>query len=206
MLKQRMEEASEKMDYERAAELRDRIARIEGAFEKQKIISSGFEDQDVFGMALDEGRADIQALFIRNGMLLGRKDFYLDDVSGMDQEEVLNDFLRQFYSKEMIVPHEVLLPVDPGDTSMFESLLSEKRGARVELLVPQRGRKRELVQMAADNAQQSLKEHLLSRRSKERILAATPGGTRPAEPSAQDRGVRHFEHPGNGIRREHGQL
>lgn len=170
MLKKRMEEASEKMEYERAAELRDRISKIEGAFEKQKIISSGFENQDVIGMAFETDRADIQALFIRNGLLLGRKDFYLDDVRGMTEEEVLNDFLRQFYAKEMIVPPEVLLPIEVPDRGTIEQWLMGKRDAKVEVLVPQRGRKRELVQMASDNAAQSLKEHLLSRRSKEKIL------------------------------------
>jgi excinuclease ABC subunit C len=170
MLKQRMEEASDKMEYERAAELRDRIAKIEGAFEKQKIISSGFENQDVIGMAFETGRADIQALFIRNGLLLGRKDFYLDDVRGMTEEEVLNDFLRQFYAKEMIVPPEVLLPIEVSDRGTIEHWLMKKRDAKVEVLVPQRGRKRELVQMASDNAAQSLREHTLSRRSKEKIL------------------------------------
>jgi excinuclease ABC subunit C len=170
LLKQRMEEASEKMDYERAAELRDRIVKIEGALEKQKIISSNFENQDVVGIAFEGGRADIQTLFVRNGMLLGRKDFYLDDVRGMTQEEVLNDFLRQFYSKEMIVPEEILLPFEVQDREVFEAWLTEKRGARAGMSVPQRGRKRELVQMASDNAAQSLREHLLSRRSKERIL------------------------------------
>jgi len=171
ILKQRMEEASENMEYERAAELRDRIAKIEGAFEKQKIISPGFENQDVIGMVSEGGHADIQALFIRNGMLLGRKAFHIADVHGRGDEEVLADFLHQFYAKEMIVPAEVLLPLEPPDRSVFESWLAEKRGARVEVQVPQRGRKRELVQMASDNAAQSLKEHLLSRKSKERILA-----------------------------------
>ncbi len=170
LLKQRMAEASEKMEYERAAELRDRIAKIEGAFEKQKIISPGFENQDVIGMASEGGHADIQALFIRNGMLLGRKDFTIPDVQGMTDEEVFTDFLRQFYAKEMIVPAEVLLPFDVPDRGLFEVWLTEKRGARVEVLVPQRGRKRELVQMASDNAGQSLREHLLSRKSKERVL------------------------------------
>jgi excinuclease ABC subunit C len=171
MLKQRMAEASEKTDYERAAELRDRIGRIEGAFEKQKIISPGFENQDVIGMTSEAGKADIQVLFIRNGMLLGRKDFFLDDVRGMAGEEVLADFLRQFYAKEMLVPPEVLLPLEVPDREVIETWLTEKRGARVEVLVPQRGRKRELVQMASDNASQSLQEHLLSRKSRDRILA-----------------------------------
>jgi excinuclease ABC subunit C len=170
LLKQRMAEASEKMEYERAAELRDRIGKIEGAFEKQKIISPGFENQDVIGMTSEGGHADIQALFIRNGMLLGRKDFTIPDVHGMTDEEVLTDFLRQFYAKEMIVPAEVLLPFDVPDRGLFEVWLTEKRGAKVEVLVPQRGRKRELVQMASDNARQSLREHLLSRKSKERVL------------------------------------
>lgn len=170
MLKTRMEEASERTEYERAAELRDRIAKIESALEKQKIISPGFENQDVIGTAFELGRADIQALFIRNGMLLGRKDFYLDDVRGMTEEEVLSDFLRQFYAKEMIVPQEVLLPIEVADRGTLEAWLAEKRGAKVEVAVPQRGRKRELVQMASDNAAQSLRERLLSKRSKERIL------------------------------------
>ncbi len=170
MLKKRMEEASERMEYERAAELRDRIGKIEGALEKQKIISSGFENQDVIGTAFEAGRADIQALFIRNGMLLGRKDFYLEDVRGMTQEQVLNDFLRQFYSKEMIVPREILLPFEVEDREIIETWLSGKKGGRVEMLAPQRGRKRELVQMACDNARQSLREHVLSSRSKEKIL------------------------------------
>ncbi len=170
MLRRRMEESSEKTDYERAAELRDRIAKIEGAFEKQKIISSNFENQDVIGMASEAGRADIQVLFIRNGMMVGRKDFYLDDVRGMTDEEVLADFLHQFYAKEMIVPEEVMLPREVSDRDVFEAWLTEKRDAKVEVTIPQRGRKRELVQMASDNATQSLREHLLSRRSKERIL------------------------------------
>jgi excinuclease ABC subunit C len=170
LLKQRMGEASENMEYERAAELRDRIARIEGAFEKQKIISPGFENQDVIGIATDGGHSDIQVLFIRNGMLLGRKDFYLSDVHGMPDGDVLGDFLHQFYAKEMIVPAEVLLPLEVADREVFESWLRSKRGSNVEVTVPQRGRKRELVQMASDNAAQSLREHLLSRKSKERIL------------------------------------
>jgi excinuclease ABC subunit C len=170
ILKARMEEASENTEYERAGELRDRIAKIEGAFEKQKIISSRFENQDVIGMAFEGGQADIQTLFIRNGMLLGRKDFFLDDVRGMTREDVLGDFLRQFYAKEMIVPAEVLLPDEIADRETFEAWLAEKRGGKVEAAVPQRGRKRELVQMASDNAAQSLKEHLLSRRSKDKIL------------------------------------
>jgi len=170
MLKKRMAEASDKMEYERAAELRDRIAKIEGAFEKQKIISPGFENQDVIGMVSEGGNANIQALFIRNGMLLGRKDFAIPDVHGMTDAEVLTDFLRQFYAKEMIVPAEVLLPFDVPDRELFEVWLTEKRGAKVEVLVPQRGRKRELVQMASDNAGQSLREHLLSKKSKDRVL------------------------------------
>jgi excinuclease ABC subunit C len=171
LLKKRMAEASERMEYERAAELRDRIAKIEGAFEKQKIISPNFEDQDVIGIAFQDGNADIQALFIRNGMLLGRKDFYLSDVRGMQPVDVLLDFLHQFYAKEMLVPAGVLLPFDVPDRQVFEEWLTGRRGSRVEVLVPQRGRKRELVQMATDNASQSLREQLLSQRSRDRILA-----------------------------------
>lgn len=170
LLKRRMDEASERMEYERAAELRDRIAKIEGAFEKQKIISPGFENQDVIGFAAEGGHADVQALFIRNGMLLGRKDFFFADARGMAPEDVLADFLRQFYAREMIVPAEVLLPFDVPDREVVAEWLVSKRGALVEVAVPQRGRKRELVQMASDNAAQSLKEHQLSRKSKERVL------------------------------------
>jgi len=102
--------------------------------------------------------------------MLGRKDFYLDDVQGLADEDILGDFLRQFYVKEMIVPAEVLLPCNVPDREVFEAWLTERRGAKVDVQVPQRGRKRELVQMASDNAAQSLREHMLSRRSKEKIL------------------------------------
>ena len=170
LLKRRMGEASEKMEYERAAELRDRIAKVEGALEKQKIISSGFENQDIIGIAFDAGHADIQVLFIRNGMLIGRKEFYLGDVQGATDEQVLYDFLKQFYAKDMIIPPEVLLPTNVRERDMFEAWLSKKRGAKVEVLTPQRGRKRELVQMASDNAGQALREQLLSHKSRDRIL------------------------------------
>lgn len=171
LLKLRMEEASERTEYERAAELRDRIAKIEGAFEKQKIISPNFEDQDIIGIATEGGHSDIQALFVRSGMLIGRKDFFLPDVRGMAGPAILSDFLRQFYAKEMLIPAEVLLPLDVPDRPVLENWLTEKRGAKAEMLVPQRGRKRELVQMASDNASQSLRQQLLSQKSKDRILA-----------------------------------
>ena len=170
MLKQRMEEASDKMEYERAAELRDRIGRIEGAFEKQKVISPGFENQDVIGIAVEGTQADIQVLFVRNGMLLGRKDFHFTDLRGAAGEDLLTDFLHQFYAKEMIVPAEVLLPFDVPDREVIQQWLVGKREAKVEVSVPQRGRKHELVQMASDNAALSLKEQMLSRKSKERVL------------------------------------
>ncbi|MDH4163248.1 MAG: excinuclease ABC subunit UvrC [Nitrospirota bacterium] len=172
ILKQRMTDASEQLEYERAAELRDRIAKIEGAFEKQKIISPGFENQDVIGYAAEGGHADIQVLFIRNGMLTGRKDFTFTEVRGMSGEDVLTDFLHQFYAKEMIVPAEVLLPLEVPDRDILERWLADRRGAKVEVSVPHRGRKRELVQMACDNAMQALKEQTLSRKSKERVLRA----------------------------------
>jgi len=170
LLKNRMTEASENMEYERAAELRDRISRIEGAFEKQKIISPGFEDQDVIGIASAGGHTDIQALFVRNGMLIGRKDFHFSEVQGASDRDILAEFLHQFYAKEMIVPTEVLLPLEVPDREVIGSWLTDRRGAKVEIFVPQRGRKRELVQMASDNAAQALKEQLLSRKSKERVL------------------------------------
>jgi excinuclease ABC subunit C len=171
LLKERMQKASEALEYERAAELRDRIAKIEGALEKQKIISPNFENQDVVGIVIQDGHADIQVLFIRNGMVLGRKDFYLPDERGSAANDLLTDFLRQFYAKEMIVPDEVLLPCDVPERELLEAWLTEKRQAKVAVLVPQRGRKRELVQMATDNASQSLRQQLLSQKSRDRVLA-----------------------------------
>jgi excinuclease ABC subunit C len=171
LLKEDMTKAAEATEYERAAELRDRIAKIEGALEKQKVISPHFENQDVIGLVTQGGNADIQALFIRNGMVLGRKDFFLPGVRGVAPADLLTDFLNQFYVKEMIVPEEVLLPFDIPARALLEEWLTQKRGAKVEVLVPQRGRKRELVQMATDNASQSLRQQLLSRKSTDRILA-----------------------------------
>ncbi len=170
LLKERMQEAADNLEYERAAELRDRITKIKGAFQKQKIISPDFEDQDVLGIAINEEQAEIQVLFIRKGILIGKKNFHLLDIRGMSCEVIMSNFMNQFYSKEMLFPDEVLLPCIPQDHKVIQEWLSTNRGISITITTPQRGRKKELVQMASDNAMQTLKEHTLSQRSKERVL------------------------------------
>jgi excinuclease ABC subunit C len=154
-LRERMDALSQEMRYEEAAEVRDRIRALERAWESQKVISPELGDLDVAGLALDGGEAVVQFLFIRNGSMVGAKDFFLKDVAGLQAGEVLGGALKLFYSKEVVPPPEVLVSEEPEDAETLGEWLSAK-GRKVRLRVPRRGRKRELMEMAEENARMGL--------------------------------------------------
>jgi excinuclease ABC subunit C len=169
-LKAEMEGHSERQEYEKAAEARDRIAALGRAWESQKVIAPELGDLDVVGLhipesirreeASEEGRAaagrrmrGIMAvvLFVRSGTMIGAREFLIRNVEGAPVPEILREFLMNFYSKGLLPPHEVLLPEEPEDAEGIAAWLMEQ-GARVSLKVPRRGKKRDLVAMAGDNA------------------------------------------------------
>lgn len=171
-LQQRMEEAAENLAFERAAELRDQLRAVEKVTEKQKMISGVMDDLDAVAFARGHDEASVQVFFVRQGKLIGRDQFIMAGTDEMTDGEVIAAFLQQQYTATDFVPREILVSYEPEDGDVIEDWLTKKRGARVHIRRPQRGEKRELVAMVAENAQQGMVER---RSVRERELAATQG-------------------------------
>ncbi len=155
-LEERMMRAAEMMQFERAAEIRDQLKAVNAVVSKQKVISAAHADQDVIAFAREQGDACVQVFFIRYGKLIGREYFLLESTEGESDEEVLQDFLTQFYDEAAHIPKEVLLPHEVSEALVIEEWLKQKRSTKVTLQVPRRGQKRELVEMATRNAADTL--------------------------------------------------
>jgi excinuclease ABC subunit C len=155
-LRAQMMAASERLEFERAAALRDQIEALERVIERQRIVSSALADEDVIAFARQDGDACVQVFFIRRGKLIGREYFVLEGTADEDARQIITSFVKQFYDKAAYVPSEILLQSDVDEAMIIQSWLRSKRGTRVTLKVPQRGQKKELVQMAAENAAETL--------------------------------------------------
>ncbi len=155
-LQQQMEDAAVRMEFERAAVLRDQLRAIERTVEKQTVVSIKKEDLDIFGLARDGDRACVQVYFVRGTQMIGRDNFILEGVTGESDAAVLASFLEQYYESAQYVPRLVVVPSEPGDAAEIQQMLAQKRGSQVELRTPERGEKRRLVTMAADNAKEAL--------------------------------------------------
>lgn len=160
-LKKRMQEAAEEYAFEEAARLRDQLQAVERLNESQKAVTNNGGDMDVIGFGQDMTGICMQIFFVRKGKLLGRDNFFLHD-EGDAPIEVLTAFIKQYYNEATFVPKEILLPQLPeeAEKQLIESWLSEKAQRKVELLRPQRGTKKELLQLAGDNAVKLLAERL----------------------------------------------
>jgi excinuclease ABC subunit C len=156
-LREKMEKASQEMEFEKAAEYRDQINAVERIVEKQKVVSSAMQDQDVIAFAQGEGTC-VQVFFIRGGKLIGREHFWLDNTSGMEREEIMTAFVKQFYSQATFIPREILLQHELDEHKIISNWLTAKRGAKVYLRVPRKGEKKKLVEMVAENASYLLEQ------------------------------------------------
>ncbi len=157
-LKESMEKASDAMEYEQAATIRDQLNAIERVVERQKIISDTQKDSDIIAMARDNGEACVQVFFVRNGKLIGREYFILEGTDDEQNEAILEEFVKQFYAQAAYVPSQVLLPEEVEEAKIIKEWLNTKRnGEKVELTVPKRGEAWELVQMAGENAAETLR-------------------------------------------------
>jgi excinuclease ABC subunit C len=155
-LQTKMAAAAERLDFETAALVRDQLGAIERVVEKQKIVSLTDVDQDVIAFARQDGDTCAQIFFIRGGKLIGQEHFLLDGTEDEDCETIMAEFVKQFYDEAAFVPPEVLLPEQVREAKVIERWLAEKRGTRVALRVPRRGKKRDLIRMAAENATETL--------------------------------------------------
>jgi excinuclease ABC subunit C len=153
-----MATAAEALDFERAAALRDQLRAIEYITRQHKAVSSDFADRDVIALARDDGETVVQILFVRNGKLIGSDARSLDGTEGETDAEILEAFIKRFYSETAEVPEEVLLPQNIEETRIIEHWLRDKRrGRRVQISVPQRGDKRALINVAQENAHEALR-------------------------------------------------
>ena len=153
-----MDHASEELRFERAALLRDRIRAIENVIERQKVIfTSDYADSDVLAMARSNGDTCVQVFFIRGGKLIGRDYFLLEGAAGTPDADVLTGFIKQFYDQAQSVPQQVLLPQEVEEAQIIRQWLTQKRGqGMVEIQVPHEGQQQDLIQMAAENAAETL--------------------------------------------------
>ena len=159
-IRKEMLAASDREDFEEAARLRDRILKIEKTLERQRITQIGAVDQDVIGMARSDSAADLHLLFVRGGLLIGRKDFFWVDAGEIPDHELIRSTIEQFYNKEMLPPKELLVPIDFPDRELVKTWLTDKKGEMVRILIPARGGKHHLVQLAEENAAVALDNHL----------------------------------------------
>ena len=156
-LEDKMQAASEALEFEKAIEYRELLSSVQQIAQKQKITDTAGDDRDILAAALEEEDAMVQVFFIRGGRLIGRDHFYLkvakEDTSG----EILSSFVKQFYAGTPYIPAELMLPEEIEDQELVEEWLTKKRGHRVHLKVPKKGTKEKLVELAQKNAQMVLK-------------------------------------------------
>jgi excinuclease ABC subunit C len=168
LLHQRMSAAAGKFDYERAARLRDQIQAIEQTVEPQKVADAGGGDQDVLGLHREGGEVELAILFVREGKVIGRRSYSLE--WRLTEDDLLSSFLQEFYSREVFVPDRLLLPLAVEDGETLADWLSEQKGKKVQLLVPQRGGGRQLVEMARRNAEEAYRERGSRREARQQVL------------------------------------
>ena len=155
-LEEKMNAASEALEFERAIEYRELISSVKKVAQKQKITDSSGEDRDVLAVASQEEDAVVQVFFIRGGRLIGRDHFYLRITKGESASETLNSFILQYYAGTPFIPAELMLQDEVEDREILETWLSSKRGQKVTLRVPKKGTKEKLVELAQENAKMVL--------------------------------------------------
>ncbi|HET8560114.1 MAG TPA: excinuclease ABC subunit UvrC [Marmoricola sp.] len=166
-IEREMYAASDRMDYEKAARLRDDLGALQKALEKQAVVFGDGTDADVIALAEDPLEVAVQVFHVRSGRIRGQRGWVADRVEDLDTAALVGEFLLQLYAGEEgdAIPREVLVPALPEDSTTFEQLLGESRGSKVHIRVPQRGDKRALQETVAQNAAQSLALHKTRRAS-----------------------------------------
>ena len=159
-LQEKMADAASKMEYERAAIYRDRIAMIDRVMQRQKAISTGLEDRDVLALAEEGPLGVVQVTNIRAGKMIGSQHYPVNPPLEAGPGEILADFITQTYGEDTFIPREILVASPLPSPEVYEQWLSEKRGSRVYVLCPQRGEKKRLVELTQDNAKERLRRIL----------------------------------------------
>ena len=155
-LTRKMTQASEAMEFEKAIRYRDLLNNVQQVAQKQKMSESLGENRDILGIAVDNSSPDsdgvVQVFFLRDGKLIGREHFYMTHVAGRKKQDILSQFIRQFYGGTPSIPREIVLPCEPDDRELLEQWLTAVKGSKVSLKVPVKGQKEKLVELANTNA------------------------------------------------------
>ena len=166
-IRSRMEIAAENFQFELAAKLRDQVLAIDKISAKQNIVTGSSGDQDIIGLARIADEACIQVFFIRSGKMIGRDHFLLNGTEDESDSALLLAFLEQYYNKATFIPKEILLPLDIEDMTVLSSWLSQRKNSKVSFEIPQRGTKKEMINMANENAAIVLEEQMIKNRAGE---------------------------------------
>lgn len=164
MLKEKMEAASERLDFEEAMKYRDLLEGAARIIERQKINDADEEDRDIIGIYSDETDAVVQVFFVRNGRMIGREHHHIGDTDGALNKELLPEFIKRYYTGTPFVPREIMIPFEIEESGLIEEWLSEVKGRKVKLVVPKIGGKEKFVELANNNAK------LVLNQDKERII------------------------------------
>ncbi|EGG85383.1 excinuclease ABC subunit C [Lachnospiraceae bacterium 2_1_46FAA] len=151
-LEEKMEKASEELDFEKAIEYRELLNSVKQIAQKQKITNSDGEDKDILAVATEENDAVVQVFFIRGGRLIGRDHFYMKINEGEQKNEILENFIKQFYAGTPYIPRELMVQEELKESRLLEEWLTQKRGHKVYITVHQKGQKKKLVDLAEKNA------------------------------------------------------
>ncbi len=155
-LKQEMNKASEKQDYEKAADLRDRINAIERVSEKQKVSNISENSIDVIGIAKSELQVCVEIFFVRGSKMIGREHYFYQDLKDMEDKEILSGFIKQYYLDNPNIPSKIMIREEIEDKEAVENWLSTTLGKKVEIKTPKKGEKLRFVEMAENNAKVTL--------------------------------------------------
>ena len=155
-LEDKMKKAAAELEFEQAAEYRDLIENVKRIGEKQKINDTGGDDRDIIALAKAGDEAVVAIFFIRSGKLLGRDHFHMTGIGDSEKQEILTDFIKQFYVGTPFIPKEILTQEDVLDKEILEKWLSDKRGSKVNFAMPKRGSKHQMMELARKNAQNVL--------------------------------------------------
>lgn len=156
-LKKQMEEASENLEFEAAAGYRNKIIAVQKIIEKQKIITQAAEDEDYIDIFSDEKDSCAQVFFVRQGKIIGREHFILEDTGMTPGGEIISDFIKEFYGGTAFIPKYIYLP-ESEDLELLENWLSMKKSSKVSLKIPQRGEKKDILAMVRNNAKITLEQ------------------------------------------------
>lgn len=206
-LEGKMYEASEKMEFEDAAQYRDLIQSVKKIGERQKITDHPGEDKDIIAAAMEDADAVVQVFFVRDGKLIGRDHFYMKSAPGENRKGILSSFLKQFYARTPFIPKEIMLQEEVEDMELIAKWLESRKGKKVRISVPKKGTKEKLVEMAYHNAK------LVLRQDKERIKREEGEDHRRCERNrgafgivrySENGGLRYFKYQRFSVRRFYG--